>query len=71
MRRTVIGLFKSLDPDNLSSPGIFEPGKVKPESGSLEVSVFRIGIMMEKASMDFYRQAAIDNQTGEIKNLCK
>jgi len=53
-----------------ASPAIFEPGKVTPESGSLEVSVFRIGILMEKASVDFYRQAAAQAKTQEVRDLC-
>ncbi|OAT82268.1 ferritin family protein [Desulfotomaculum copahuensis] len=55
---------------DIPSPGIFEPGKVKPESGSLEVSVFRIGILMEKASVDFYRRAAAESRRDDVKKLC-
>ena len=54
-----------------ASPGIFEYGKVRPESGSLEVSVFRIGILMEKASIDFYRKAVTESQTPEVREICE
>jgi rubrerythrin len=54
-----------------ATPGIFEPEKVKPEAGSIEVSVFRIGILMEKASMEYYRQAAQEAQNPEVKELCQ
>lgn len=40
-----------------SSPHIFDRDKIKVESGSLEVSVYKVGILMEKASLDFYREA--------------
>ena len=54
----------------IPSPGIFEYGKVKPESGTMELSVFRIGILMEKASVDFYRKAASESRSEPVKNLC-
>ncbi|MHB9094315.1 MAG: ferritin family protein [Eubacteriales bacterium] len=75
----LLNIYQSLSKHGLSelkqtgtpgSPGIFELGKVRPESGSLEVSVFRIGILMEKASQDFYRQAAAESRVEEVKNLC-
>ncbi|HHW44917.1 rubrerythrin [Desulfofundulus thermobenzoicus] len=53
------------------SPHIFEPGKAKPESSSLEVSLFHICILMEKASIDFYRQAAENSRREEVKALCR
>lgn len=52
-----------------SSPGVFKPVNAKTESGSLEVSVFGIGILMEKASMEFYRQAAEETESEELKGL--
>lgn len=39
-------------------PGIFSWGRTGTETGSLEVSAFHIGILMEKSSIDFYRRAA-------------
>jgi len=39
-------------------PGIFTWKRAGTESGSLEVSAFHIGILMEQSSIDFYRQAA-------------
>lgn len=51
------------------SPGIFRMENIKIESGSLEVSVLRIGILMEKASIDFYREAAEKTENPELKKL--
>ncbi|NPV92982.1 MAG: ferritin family protein [Firmicutes bacterium] len=50
-----------------SSPGVFRPANAKTESGSLEVSVYGIGILMEKASREFYRQAAEEAESEELK----
>lgn len=52
------------------TPGIFKSEKHRPESGSLEVSVYGIGVMMEKASIDFYRRAAQESQTEELRRIC-
>ena len=41
-----------------SEPGVFTWDRAGTETGSLEVSAFHIGILMEKSSIDFYRQAA-------------
>ncbi len=51
------------------SPGIFRGENITYESGSLEVSVLRIGILMEKASIDFYREAAEKTENPEAKKL--
>ncbi len=51
------------------SPGIFREKKVKPESGSLEISVYKIGILMEMASLKFYREAAEKTKLPELKKL--
>ncbi|MFZ7104833.1 MAG: ferritin family protein [Peptococcaceae bacterium] len=48
------------------SPEIFTAATQHPETGSLAVSVFGIGIKMEKASIDYYQNAAA---TTEIKEL--
>lgn len=41
-----------------ASPNIFNPEKLKKEPGSLIVSALSIGVMMEKSSIDFYKDAA-------------
>ncbi|UNC92974.1 ferritin-like domain-containing protein [Candidatus Contubernalis alkaliaceticus] len=51
------------------SPGIFRRENMNSESGSLEVSVLRIGILMEKASIDFYREAAEKTGNPRAKEL--
>ncbi len=38
--------------------GIFDRFKPGPETGSLAVSAFHIGILLEKAAVDYYREAA-------------
>ncbi|MFW5786957.1 MAG: ferritin-like domain-containing protein, partial [Halanaerobiales bacterium] len=40
------------------SPGIFQWENVSREKGSMALSVFSIGIKMEKESVDFYKKAA-------------
>jgi len=55
--------------DDISSPNIFTAKKIRPESGSIEVSVFHIGILMEKASIDFYREAAQKTSLDKAKEL--
>ena len=51
------------------SPGIFKRENMNSESGSLEVSVLRIGILMEKASVDFYREAAEKTGNARAKEM--
>ncbi|HBV99144.1 MAG: hypothetical protein JL50_07215 [Peptococcaceae bacterium BICA1-7] len=51
-----------------SSPGIFTRDNIK-SAGSLIVSALHIGIMMEKASMDYYREAAQKTQLPEVRDL--
>ena len=51
----------SIDKLNLQvtpSPRIFNAANSKDAESSMEISVFHIGILMEKASMDYYRKAA-------------
>ncbi|EEG78763.1 ferritin-like domain-containing protein [Dethiobacter alkaliphilus] len=60
---------EGLDVTEAPSPRIFRPGNVGTESGSLEISVYKIGILMEKESMVFYRNAAKEAQTPELKEL--
>jgi len=54
----------------IKSPGIFKLDKLAevPRSG-LEMSVFHIGIMMEKTSMDYYREAATHTNIPEAHQL--
>jgi rubrerythrin len=53
----------------VASPGIFSRENIGTESGSLIVSVFSIGVMMEKASLDFYREAARKTGLDAAKRL--
>ena len=59
----------SVDVTEAPSPRVFRPEKVGVESGSLEISVYKIGILMEKASMVFYQNAAKEAVTPELKEL--
>ncbi len=52
----------------LSSPGIFTSENIK-KAGSLVVSALHIGIMMEKASTDYYQDAAVKTQLPEVKEF--
>lgn len=53
------------------SPRIFRQEQVGPESGSLEISVYKIGILMELASMKFYNEAAEKATTPAVKELLR
>lgn len=50
------------------SPNIFSPDKMR-NNGGLVVSALHIGIMMEKTSMDFYRQAALETGIESLQVL--
>jgi len=50
-------------------PGIFSWERTGTETGSLEVSAFHIGILMEKSSIDFYRQATEKTSLPAAKKL--
>ncbi|MCR3922312.1 MAG: ferritin family protein [Firmicutes bacterium] len=54
---------------NASSPQIFRQQNVVPESGSLEISVYKIGILMEMASLQFYNSTAEQAQNPALKEL--
>jgi rubrerythrin len=54
--------------DQPFSPHIFTSDKMK-NNGGLVVSALHIGIMMEKASMDFYRQAALETGLESLQVL--
>lgn len=49
---------EDLDMDEAVSPAIFKDPETGKNKYAQEISVFHIAILMEKASMDFYRQAA-------------
>lgn len=59
----------SLDVTEAPSPRVFRPENVGTESGSLEISAYKIGILMERASMAFYQNAAKEAVTPELKEL--
>ncbi|MEQ8175197.1 MAG: ferritin family protein [Syntrophomonadaceae bacterium] len=50
------------------SPHIFTPDKLR-NNGGLVVWALHIGIMMEKASMDFYRLAALETSIESLQVL--
>lgn len=51
------------------SPGLHNPKVIGRESGSLAVSVFGIGINLEKAAIDFYTAAAEKTTLPAAKDL--
>ncbi|HRY13114.1 MAG TPA: ferritin family protein [Syntrophomonadaceae bacterium] len=51
------------------SPQIFTATHVMETENAMEISVFHIAIMMEKASIDYYRSAAEQTKTPEAKEL--
>jgi rubrerythrin len=51
------------------SPHIFSLSKAPGKQNTLEISVFHIGILMEKASLDFYREAAQSTDNADAKKL--
>ena len=51
------------------SPRIFQWKNAGRETGSMAVSVFGIGIQMEKAAIDFYKQAAESSQHAVARDL--
>lgn len=53
------------------SPRIFHWDTAGRESGSMAVSVFGIGIQMEKAAIDFYNEAAETSQHAVARDLYK
>lgn len=57
--------------EDTASPEIFTEATRYPETGSLEVSVFGIGIKMEMASIGYYREAAENSDIPELAELFK
>ncbi len=51
------------------SPKIFDWDKIVSKSASLAISVFGIGVQMEKASVDFYEQAKKNTQYENARKL--
>ena len=63
---------EGLDVTDLSppeSPGIFSWENASREKGSLALSVFSIGIKMEKESIDFYKEAKEKTEIDEAREL--
>ncbi len=65
---------KEIDPDKLKvqgtpSPQIFPIAPARGTENAMEISAFHIAIMMEKASIDYYRQAAAQTGLPEAKQL--
>lgn len=54
--------------DSNTSPGIFTLDNLK-EAGGMTIAALHIGVMMEKASMDFYRNAAQRTDAQEVKQM--
>lgn len=65
---------KEIDPDKLKvqgtpSPQIFAATHTIDSKNAMEISIFHIAIMMEKASIDYYRQAAEKTTNPQAKEL--
>jgi rubrerythrin len=62
---------KQLENDaDIDLPAIFDFSKLKgQQKNTLEISVFHIGILMEKASLDYYREAAEKSTNQDAKKL--
>jgi len=61
-----LSIFDITPPD---SPQIFNWENVSKEKGDMALSVFSIGIKMEKESVDFYKNAAKETNNEEAKKL--
>ncbi|MGI6469097.1 MAG: ferritin family protein [Syntrophomonadaceae bacterium] len=62
---------EGLNLDRTPSTGIFDLMKLGRVNSNLEISVVSTGILMEKASMDYYNQAAEQSESKAIKDLCQ
>lgn len=51
------------------SPQIFNAARTMDTDNAMEISVFHIAILMEKASIDYYRQAALDTALPEARSF--
>ncbi len=61
--------FEEMELIEVLSPQIFRLENIGAESGSLEISVYKIGILMERASGIFYRNGADAATTPAVKKL--
>lgn len=61
--------FKLASLEDRPSPGIFKWDNVDRKHAGLAVSVFGIGIQMERASVDFYQKAAASTTYPAAKEL--
>ncbi len=59
----------NIDIDSDVSPHIFNISQVSGKQNIMEISVFHIGILMEKASLDYYRNAAESTSNPDAKKL--
>lgn len=60
---------EGVDIASIPSPKIFSHDNVGVESGALEISVYKIGILMEMASLKFYKEAAASVESPALKKL--
>ncbi len=65
---------KEIKPEELKvkgspSPQIFTATRTMDSKNAMEISIFHIAIMMEKASIDYYRQAAEKTTIPQAKEL--
>lgn len=56
-------------PDDWAKAGIFDKVKPPDEKGSFGVSAFHIGVMLEKESIDFYKEASRKTALPEARQL--
>lgn len=64
-------LSKDLKLDHTPSTGIFDLMKLGQVKSDLEISVISTGVLMEKASIDYYNQAAEQSDNKAVKELCR
>lgn len=76
LRELLTGLMKGIDIvldmsslQGTPSPHIFSGTNTPRADKGMEISVFHIAILMEKASIDYYRQAALQTSLPAAKNL--
>ena len=60
---------EKLDLKGVPSPKIFAATHMMETENAMEISVFHIAIMMEKASIDYYRRAAEQTSVPEAREL--
>jgi rubrerythrin len=62
---------ESLDLTDIPSTGIFDLMKLGSLQGNLEISVVSAGVLMEKASIDYYDRAAAQSVQKAVQELCR